>query len=815
MALNPGHTLSNGHYRILRLLGRGGYGFVYLAQDTLLGEEVAIKELIPALVGDEVTLKRFLAEAKATMRLTHKQIVRTYNIFSEGDNAGDSRFYIVMEYMPGGSLEERLWDRGPLPVEEAVRVAAEVCEGLACAHEEGVVHCDLKPHNILFDAGGGAKVADFGIAHVSGEMLTRSWMTPAGFVAGTLPYMSPEQTDGVRDDPRVDVYAVGAVLYRMLTGQTYLDFDPRETPRSQADNVQRIFDEQPLPPSAHRRGIPAWLDRVVLKALAKRPEARYADAEAMGAALRQRRPDAPAPRLSAARAAPSPTPTPARAVPSGRERALLPRWFWPVAGAAGVLLVVLIIITGVLLGAGDGRETLPPRTELQSPLPIATPTTIHPEIPEPTATLASTSIDTPQPTPTNGFFVPAITLSPLPTSTSLVPAITLSPLPTTAPQVPVPTLVDPRPDLDVRGRVLFRWQYSRSLGASEAFQVLIWRDGSLDHQGAAQFTAQSEQQIDLDILLGERGGPGDYWWSVVVVDERTEARISDEADPRRFNYLGEQLPTPILQAGATRVRGSDGSVMVYVPAGGFSMGSSDADIDAVLAECSDCTRDRFRDEQPQHAVYLDAFWIDKTEVTNAQYRICVEAGSCQTPTGCVWGEPTYDDSTKADHPVVCVSWDDARAYCQWAGGRLPTEAEWEKAARGTEGRIYPWGNTFDGSKVNYCDRSCELDTKDTAANDGSARTAPVGSYSAGASPYGALDMAGNAWEWVADRYDSGYYASSPANNPKGPNSGDRRVLRGGSWSDVWHYVRAAHRLDRLPTLRDSDLGFRCAASPGE
>ncbi|MEJ2736793.1 MAG: serine/threonine-protein kinase [Anaerolineae bacterium] len=225
MALNPGHTLSNGHYRILRLLGRGGFGFVYLAQDTLLDEEVAIKELIPALVGDEVMLRRFLAEARATMRLTHKRIVRTYNIFSE-----DGNYYIVMEYMPGGSLEERLREHGPLPVEEAVRAAAEVCEGLACAHEEGVVHCDLKPHNILFDAGGGAKVADFGIAHVSGEMLTRSWMTPAGFVAGTLPYMSPEQTDGVRDDPRVDVYAVGAVLYRMLTGQTYLDLDARETP---------------------------------------------------------------------------------------------------------------------------------------------------------------------------------------------------------------------------------------------------------------------------------------------------------------------------------------------------------------------------------------------------------------------------------------------------------------------------------------------------------------------------------------------------------------------------------------------------------
>jgi len=203
VVLNPGDNLLSGQYRILRQLGRGGFGFVYCAQDTLLGDEVAIKELISALVGDETMLKRFLAEAKATMRLAHPHIVRTHNVFSEAGN-----YYIVMEYVPGGSLEDRLPDCELLSVSEALRIAAEVCDGLSYAHAEGVVHCDLKPANILFDARSSAKVADFGIAHVSGEMLTRTWQTPAGFAAGTLPYMSPEQTDGVRDDPRVDVYAL-------------------------------------------------------------------------------------------------------------------------------------------------------------------------------------------------------------------------------------------------------------------------------------------------------------------------------------------------------------------------------------------------------------------------------------------------------------------------------------------------------------------------------------------------------------------------------------------------------------------------------
>jgi len=283
MSLHAGSTMLGGQYRIVEWLGRGGFGFVYCAQDCLLGEQVAIKELIPSLLDDEAALKRFLAEAKATMRLTHHGIVRTHNVFSEAGN-----YYIAMEYMPGGSLEARLRDSGSLPVDEAVRVTGQICEGLSHAHALGVVHCDLKPANILFADDGSAKVADFGIAHVSEQTLTRSWLTPAGFVAGTLPYMSPEQTDGVRDDPRVDVYAVGAVLYRMLTGRTYLDFDQRDTPRASADNVYRIRVEQPPAPSDGDPRVPRWLDGIVLKALEKQPQERFASVEEIGTALKTR-----------------------------------------------------------------------------------------------------------------------------------------------------------------------------------------------------------------------------------------------------------------------------------------------------------------------------------------------------------------------------------------------------------------------------------------------------------------------------------------------------------------------------------------------
>ena len=252
---------------------------------------------------------------------------------------------------------------------------------------------------------------------------------------------------------------------------------------------------------------------------------------------------------------------------------------------------------------------------------------------------------------------------------------------------------------------------------------------------------------------------------------------------------------PRLIETPTWTRPADGMVMVYVPAGEFLMGSSDADGQA------------WDVEKPQHTVYLDGYWIDRTEVTNAQYRKCVEAGACREP-GC-WDEDNYN---APDQPVVCVSWDGAQAYAAWVGGRLPTEAEWEKAARGTDGRIYPWGDEFDGTRLNYCDRNCEKDLKDTSADDSYALTAPVGRYLSGASPYGVLDMAGNVWEWVADRYDAEYYARSPARNPQGPNSGGFRVIRGGAFLNEVRFVRCAVRGWYFPFVRNGYIGFRLVVS---
>jgi formylglycine-generating enzyme required for sulfatase activity len=243
------------------------------------------------------------------------------------------------------------------------------------------------------------------------------------------------------------------------------------------------------------------------------------------------------------------------------------------------------------------------------------------------------------------------------------------------------------------------------------------------------------------------------------------------------------IPSSAPNPGSSRLISKDNMIVIYIPAGTFIMGSTEDDRKADPAE------------KPAHNVFTDAYWIDRTQVTNAMFRTCVKAGACtydlQPGTAPNYYNPLYDN-----HPVVYITWNQAARYCAWEGGRLPTEAEWEKAARGSRNMVYAWGDQL--PNINLVN-----------LNNYVGVTTAVGNFPRGASAYGLMDMGGNVREWVSDWYAADYYQYSPANNPTGPETGEKKVLKGAAFSDLEVFGRAANRLSHIPDSPGNVRGFRC------
>jgi len=242
--------------------------------------------------------------------------------------------------------------------------------------------------------------------------------------------------------------------------------------------------------------------------------------------------------------------------------------------------------------------------------------------------------------------------------------------------------------------------------------------------------------------------------------------------------LGQSIPAIPADA---RKSLKDGMTLVRVPAGEFSMGNG------------------IGGTAPSHVVYLDAYWMDRVEVTNTMYKLCVAAGDCSLPAN---DNIAYFEWSYRDHPVTYITWFQAKEYCQWAGGRLPTEAEWEKAARGTDNRKYPWGNAQPNPRLANFDETMIHEALSSFR------------YTLGASPYGVLNMSGNVREWVADWYDPNYYYSSPYANPTGPANGKERSLRSGSYNEDYREIAVYRRYRHEPQSPGLSRGFRCAQDFG-
>ncbi len=280
--------------------------------------------------------------------------------------------------------------------------------------------------------------------------------------------------------------------------------------------------------------------------------------------------------------------------------------------------------------------------------------------------------------------------------------------------------------------------------------------------------------LSLIFIISSCGSPTPEVVTVVVT--ATDSSVTEETLPAPTQPLAPvALGGP--QSGET-MKWIDGSTLIYIPAGDFSMG--------------------YGGDAPVHTVMLDGYWIQETKVTNRMYDQCVKAGLCTPPTQELGG-PVFTNPSFASHPVVGVTWDQAQAYCGWIQGSLPTEAQWEKAARGLNGNAYPWGNS---------EPSCDLLNYANCYG----RTTNVNAYEEAASAFGLLDMAGNVFEWVGDWYDASYYSQSPAANPTGPESGQYRSIRGSSFETTAEQAASAIRRFNEPTDSGRDIGFRCAVT---
>lgn len=741
-----------GKYEIQEELGQGGFGIVYKALDKTLNRTVAVKVLHPNLVNDPSFLGRFRQEAQLAAQMDHANLVTVHDF---GEFEG--RYFIVMNYLSGGSLKELIKKEGPLGKERSLKIFEQLCEGLGYAHKRKIVHRDLKPGNILFDGEGNARISDLGFAKLLQGNTSASLSTSGGIV-GTPAYMAPEIWRGKPATSATDVYSLACVLVEMLTGEAL--FGGESTP----EIMLKHFEALQLPES-----LPEKWKLVLEAALHKDQELRTANAANFLKQIKQ---------------AELKTYQPIKAEQKEKAANIKPEEKQKTALEAG----------GAALN-NDNQEIKQILQRSLDSLPVETVFESEKEL--------NRKSEKDKKEKAGALEILATVQS----ETKAADAI----------QNEVEKLK--REANTVFGEVESRERKTAKEGnqaSKTASNAQNWQSTSPSgqrttekHEAGAKESTKTEvekSKLAVGIIIGLVSLAVIILAINIWIDTHTPKVVySSPTATVALDKPATKEPTAAAQTatsksefgiGSTRTRQKDGMEQVYVPAGNFIMGSEAGDTDA-----SD-------DEKPERTVYLDAYWIDKYEVTNGLYQKCVAEGKCDPPAtiesysqNSYYGNPSYDN-----YPVISVSWYDANKYCQWAGGGLPTEAQWEKAARGEDGRKYSWGNAEpDCSKANYVDG-------DSFENACVGDTSKVGSYDSGNSPYEAMDMAGNVWEWVNDWW-ADEYDKNATSNPQGPATGEYKVIRGGGWDSYDRYIRTAYRVSDNPNNRYYSLGFRCFSSP--
>jgi serine/threonine protein kinase/formylglycine-generating enzyme required for sulfatase activity len=750
-------------YEIQELIGIGGMGAVYRAQHEITKAKVAIKVLRPDLtISYEEGVGFFFEEATKTVSLQHPMIVKVLS----ADYTPDGSAYMVMEWLDGRTLEQEMKDRGVFPLQRVIVLLEQIAEAVAYAHRKRIIHRDLKPSNIMLvmeeNGEESIRVLDFGIAKVLSTTIGIGTNTR---VAGTSYYISPEQTIAHSPiDQSADIYSLGVILYQMLTGQVPFEADTE----GQVMDMHRSILPRPL--REIRPDIPQAIEDVVLKALSKRPLDRFQTATDFARAFRQ--------------------------AASVTLSELVAQCVDATSGAA--ISKAEVYLNGRYEGqtGADGwwrKGDMTPRQyliEVESPRYVRFNRSVDLQPNEELTVVAKlerkqmgeliVSCDTPDAaveiagrlvgkTDQNGrFYLQSIDAGSYTVRVShpqYLPAET-----TVTVEVwkqayaPFQLEIRPRRNLlePVRRTTGLLVERSRD-SASSMMRTMMFFAG---------WVAKALQRINLWVYAGVAAAI-----LVITIVILSAKWMSGRSEKEKVSSSPE--PSPLVAPAPPPPAPPEG--MIYIPGGTFQMGYNIANGDLQSG--------------PPHQVTVEPFFIDKFEVTIEAY---LKNQNSTGQTGQTGETGQTGQTVETKKPMMNVNWREADSYCRSLGKRLPTEEEWEFAARGTDGRIYPWGNVFERGRANVAHPSGDF--------------SPVGSFPDGDSPFGVSDMSGNAMEWTDSDfrvYEGSRYKPSGCSEPC-------KVIRGGAYFDREQDATAVFRREYEPSILSrrrnayAVLGFRCA-----